>query len=1062
MSFSLTRVRLPQRRKDFLRRPRLLDWLHRTLHRKLTFISAPAGYGKTALLLDFAADVDATVCWYSLGSEPPELAVFFQHLVAAFQQRFPDFGPNLLGLLQTEVARDPRGLALELVNEMVLQVNDFCVLMLDDYHVAGETPSIVTLLEVMLDHLPDQVRLVLAGRSVYGIPAPRLYVRDELSVLNVQQLRFRADELQALVRQTEHRALTEEQAQRLLAAADGWIAALLLATRAGELGAPPTFTVAREHIFSFLAEEVLAQQSAPLRRLLLATALVEEFDESLCNYLLERDSTTSLLRELNERNLFVTQIESGGEPSYRYHQLFAEFLRERLWATEAEWARALHRRAAEWFAQRENWEQAVRQWLAIGERANAAMLMDRASPALYVAGRTELLGQWVEALTTPTDLLAQAPRLAIAQAKYLIDQGDTGDRPDFLLNLAEARLQTEGDTDQWVNALITHGRLRRFQNRLTEALALAQTAQAVLGSTHNHRWYQIKQLEGACALQQGDFQTAIAHAQMAMEGFRRLGAAHDLGLVLGLLASAWWQQENLFETQRCLVEALAIRRQLGHRIARVGALNDLAYLYHQTGRYAEVWELYDEALTLAQTAQATRDLAFIQNGRGDFLCEFEMWDEALAAYTLAREINEALQQQVSLANTYQGLAELERQRGHFNEAQYWWREAARVRGENTSAPRYQAGLGAIYLGMGQPALARESLGHALAQWGAEPRFQQEHALAHLRLAHLEFMEGHPSQALEQLGQALSRVARFGNDRSLVGPARHARDLLVYATQHWPDHAQLHSLLERVDQFRPGLAQFTRVEVTDRDGQILDLEVLAFGSGRVRRNGELLPTAAWASSRSRALFIYIAERGQVSKNDIALNFWPEYSPEKISSNFHATLWRIRHALGPEALRFDSDQYSISPKVHIWYDVAEFETHLQRADSPALAPAERVELWRQAIALYQDEYLKGVTLAWANQRRSELQARYIATLHRLADWECSRKHYGASQALYEKIIQLEPYHDEAHAGLMDCLVLFGQPNAARRHFLAYEKQLWAELNTSPPPALRERYEKLRHRR
>lgn len=1062
MPFSLTRVRLPQRRKDILRRPRLLDWLHRTLHRKLTFVSAPAGYGKTALLVDFAADVDATVCWYSIGSEPVELADFFQHLVAALQQRFPDFGLNLTSLLQTDMARDPRGLALELVNEMATHVNDFCVLMIDDYHVVGEIPAIVTLLEVMLDNLPDQVRLVLAGRSVYGIPAPRLYIRNELSVLNVQQLRFRADELQALVRQTEHRTLTDEQAHHLLTAADGWIAALLLASRSEELGAPLAATGAREHIFKFLADEVLAQQPAALQRLLLATALVEEFDESLSNYLLELETTGPLLHELNERNLFITQIGSNEEPHYRYHQLFAEFLRDRLWATKPEWARTLHRRAAEWFAQRERWEQAVGHWLAIGERSQAATLMDRAAPALYVAGRTELLDQWVKALTTPDNLLAQAPRLAIVQAKYLMDQGDQSDRLDTLLELAESRLQAEGDADQWANALITHGRLRHFQNRFPEALALAQQAEAALGEARTLRWYQIKQLEAACAIQQDDLQTAIAQAQIAMEGFRRLGATYDLSLVLSLLALAWWQQENLFETQRCLVEALAIRRQLGHRITLVEALNNLAYLYHQTGRYAEAWQLYEEAFTLAQTTRATRDLAFIQNGRGDFLCEFEMWDEALAAYTMAREINEALQQKISLANTYQGLADLERRRRRFNEAQHWWREAARVRGEDVASPRYQAGLGAIYLDMGQHVLAREALSHALALWEAETRFQQEHALAHLRLAQIEFVDERWSQALEQLGQALNRAARFGNDQILVSPARRARELLIYAVQQWPDHAQLRSLLERIEQFQPGLAQFSRGDTTPVIGQSMELEVLAFGPGRVRRNGELLPTSAWTSSRSRALFIYIAEHGQASKDEIALNFWPDYSPEKISSNFHATLWRIRRALGPEVLRFSGDQYGLSPSVNLWYDVAEFEAHLQQAASVAQTEVERAERWRQAIALYQDEYLKGITLEWANQRRTELQMLYIAALSQLADWECSLRHYDIAQSLYEKIIRMEPYHDEVHAGLMDCLVWLGQPNAARSHYLAYEKQLRIELNTEPPLPLRERYEKLRHLR
>jgi LuxR family maltose regulon positive regulatory protein len=964
--------------------------------------------------------------------------------------------------LQTAAGRDPRALGLELVNEMVARVNDFCVLMLDDFHLVGETPAIVTLLEVVLDNLPDHVRLVVAGRSVYGIPAPRLYVRDELSVLNVQQLRFRAHELQALVRQTRHTTLTEAQTEQLLTATDGWIAALLLATRTAEHGAWSAHTGAQEHLYTYLAEEVLEQQSPALRRLLLATAIVDEFDEPLCQHLLETDSVAGLLRELGERSLFVAQIESSEGFSYRYHQLFAEFLRTRLWATQAEWARALHRRAAEWFTRREDWERAVRHWLAIGERANAAALMDRAAPALYLAGRTQLLSQWVEALTSPTDILARAPRLALAHAKTLIDQGNFGAIPDRLLDLAEARLREAGDIDQLVSALVTRGMLRRFQNRIPEALELARAAQAVLGDTENYRGYQAKQLEGLCAFYLDQPQAAIALLQTAIAGFRRLGAAHDLGEALANLALIWWQQENLLEAQSCLVEALRIRRGLGHRIALASALNDVAYLYHQTGRYADAWELYEETLALARAAQAIRVLAVIQNGRGDFFCEFEAWDEALAAYTQAREINETLHQTASLGNTYHGLAELERRRGHFNEAQYWWREAARVRGEGPTAPRYQAGLGAIYLNMGQSDLAREALTQALRAWGSDTRFHQEHALTHLRLAQVEFTAGREPEALDQLAQALRLAARYGNDHGLLAQGRQARALLAHATAAWPHHAQLHSLLERVEQFQPGLAQFASAEPGRLQTQSLNLEVLAFGPGRVRRNGELLPNSAWTTVGSRALFFYMVERGQASKETIGLDFWPDFSPEKVNSNFHTTLWRLRRALGPEVVVFDADHYRLAPHVEVWYDVAEFEAHLQQAVSPALAPEEQAEQWRQAIALYQDDYLTDISFEWADQRRRELQRRYLEAIARLAEWEHGRKRYESAQALYEKLVSLDPYRDEAHAAIMDCLAQRGLIRAARAHFRAYEKRLRADLNIPPPAFLQELYDKLNHRK
>ncbi|HLF03067.1 MAG TPA: hypothetical protein VI547_13885, partial [Anaerolineales bacterium] len=360
MSVLLTRVHLPQRRKDLLRRVRLLDVLHRNLHRKLIFLSAPAGYGKTALLLDFAADLDARVCWYTVGPDHANLSTFAQHLIAAFQQRFANFGETgpLKSLLDAADQLEPDSLAAELVNEIVTHVTDFCIVMIDDFQFVGETPIITEFIEVLLEHLPDRVRLIIAGRSVYGIPAGPLYLQDHLATIGMSDLRFRPDELQALVRQNFHISVPVEQAAHLAALADGWAIALMIAARAIERGVTPKISGATDQIYAFLADEVLDRQPMPLRRLMLATAICDEFDEALSNYLL-KSQTHALLRELVDRNLFVVEIETGESVTYRYHQLFADFLRNRLSATDPKRAQALHRRAAQWFARHENWRAAV-------------------------------------------------------------------------------------------------------------------------------------------------------------------------------------------------------------------------------------------------------------------------------------------------------------------------------------------------------------------------------------------------------------------------------------------------------------------------------------------------------------------------------------------------------------------------------------------------------------------------------------------------------------------------------------------------------------------------------
>lgn len=211
MSILLTKVRAPQRRKDILHRVRLVDTIHQNLHRKLTYISAPAGYGKTTLLIDFANDVDAIVCWYLISPQDRDLVEFTRHIVAAFQQQIPQFGKELEEALSMPTAEhDPASLAAEIINEVERRIDDFCVLVLDDYHLAGENEVIVDFIENLLEHLPDHLRILIGSRSVYGIPTANLYIRDELITIGAEELRFRAEELQRLVRQNYHVRLFQE------------------------------------------------------------------------------------------------------------------------------------------------------------------------------------------------------------------------------------------------------------------------------------------------------------------------------------------------------------------------------------------------------------------------------------------------------------------------------------------------------------------------------------------------------------------------------------------------------------------------------------------------------------------------------------------------------------------------------------------------------------------------------------------------------------------------------------------------------------------------------------
>jgi len=1049
MSILITKVSLPERRKDVLRRARLIDALHQNLHRKLIFVSAPAGYGKTTLLVDFASDVNAVVCWYRISLEDTDLISFAQHLVAAFRQEFPQFGDGFIDTFSTSGTISPLIIATEFINEIVVHIDDYCVLMLDDYHLVGENQIIVDFIEILLEHLPDQVRVIIASRSIYGVPSTTLYVRDELATLGAQDLRFRADELQALVRQNHSFKLSDEQAADLALRSDGWIVAIMLAIRTMKHDKLPKFEEAVDQVYSFLAEEVVNQQQPKLQEFLLATSILDEFNEALCDHLLQTSSSGELLSELQERNLFISRIETNHGVSYRYHQLFSDYLRQRLVEIDFKRVQRLHARAANWYRQNDSWKLAIHHILEADESQKAALWMDQAATEFFVRGQQNILSHWYDALEK-VQLRDHAPRLLLYQAKIWTNQSAFGDA-EALLDVAEPLLRRDGDTDHVVNVAITRGMIRCFQGNFQTALALGEEAQtnlALKDRRESYWWYQADRLKGKSlsALNQTDlalecFQKAVTGLKSSLEevefSYQRAQREYDLAETLNDMGLACLRKGDLLQAQICFTDALKIKRKMrGNRGALSVALNNAGYVNYMIGNYAEAWLAYEEALEHARLSGWNRVLVDLYNSRSDLLRDIEEFDEAEISYSTAREIGESNHEQIALIDTYSGLSEFERIRGDYQQAFHWLREAARYRNDTFESPDYQAGLGAIYLEMGQNDLACEAFEKALDSWEIDSQPQQEQVRVAFLLGAAYYRQKRSQRAQETLTKALKWSAQLGYDQFLVVAGRRCKDFVSYAVTTWPDHTQLKSIAQRIEQAPAGLANF-REKASPSEIPETHLEVRGFGPGQVWLNGELIPRAKWRSSGALALFFYIIQHGEVRKEEVGLEFWPEFSAAKISSNFHATLWRVRQALGErEIISFRDKKYFLNPCVTIWFDVSEFHNQMTCAEDVELSSTQRTDHFRQAIALYRGNYLEEIFMDWSIRKSDELKRMYLRALADLAEWENDRRRFDNAISLYEKVLEGDPYSDSIHLALMQCLADAGSPTMAKAHYQKYE--------------------------
>jgi LuxR family transcriptional regulator, maltose regulon positive regulatory protein len=345
-----TKLHVPRPRPGFLVRPRLLQRLTEGTAGALTLVCAPAGFGKTSLLGDWARRSRQPVAWLSLDGGDSDPTRFWRYVAAALDQLRPGVGQRVEALFQG--GQPPLEAVLTvLVNELV-QGSEAVVLVLDDYHLI-EGPAVHQSLELLLERLPSQLRLVLASRADPPLPLARLRAGGQLTELREADLRFTREEAAELLRTAVGTELSEAAVTALGDQTEGWVAGLQLAALSlkgqDDVGAfVEGFSGGHRYVLDYLTEEVLDRQPQKLRAFLLETSILERLSGPLCDAVTGRSDSQELLEQAERANLFLHPLDEV-RGWWRYHHLFADLLRARLQQEQPpDRVEELHRAAAAW------------------------------------------------------------------------------------------------------------------------------------------------------------------------------------------------------------------------------------------------------------------------------------------------------------------------------------------------------------------------------------------------------------------------------------------------------------------------------------------------------------------------------------------------------------------------------------------------------------------------------------------------------------------------------------------------------------------------------------------
>jgi len=796
LSAPLLRSKLvrPNEGPDLLERTRLVDALAAHGDRPLSLVVADAGYGKTTLLVAASRRLRRPVLWYSLLGSDADPAVFGRHLLAAFRADEPKFGKDFERVLE-ELKPGPRSgeiLGGVLANAVAALKGPPRLLVLDDFHEVAHDPGVVAMVETLLRHPSDRLKIWIAARSTPPLTLERLRARGDMFELDSAQLAFTREEIERLFADVLKRPLEGDAAADLESTTRGWPTALHLVHAALERAPGTTVNDAlgalRDSpldLHAYLSSEVYARLDPPSRRLLERTAALEHFDLPLAQELSGEPETRALLAALTRRGL-LRSFGQGLSATYACPDLVRSFVRRSTEEAQGEAAwRALEADTATALRARGDNERALRHALRAGRDGDAVQLLLATAPTLLREGRAGALLEFIAALSPAA--LAQDGKLRRLRGDAHQALGHWNEaEEDYEAALAAARAALDREAEAC--ALLGLGKVWNLRGRHDEVLGIAERALAGGQGLPLEVRVRLLQTKAAAHFYLGQFAASVA----LLDQVRALLAAPDVDLpqtdlivpTVHNLAIAYAAQGRYREASAEFRAALAQVRGAASPRAPL-YLSNLATLLLEIGEWGEARSAAEEGLAAAQRFGNRMHETMCHEALAEVLAHAGDLDGALASLRRAEELNAGLRMDIVAADLLALRGRIFCARGQYRRAVEFMTRALDHLETRPDAPRrtsFLTQLAWCELRAGRPHVARDRLAREVPAVDQGENDDQRMRV-HYWLAEAQLALGESEkEAAHHVAVALERVRVRGYEHFLRIQAREEPAPLVFALE----------------------------------------------------------------------------------------------------------------------------------------------------------------------------------------------------------------------------------------------------------------------------------------
>ncbi len=1069
---SLAKVIVPRRRKEILTRPRLLKMMYQFLDKKLVFVSAPAGYGKTSMLIDLCYHSELPFCWLALDVLDQDPQRFLAYFIASLAQRFAGFGGESRELLSRFKALDGEleNILISLANEVYERIPQHFVLVLDDYHLVGDVPLIRDFINRFVQLVDENCHLVLSSRTLIDLPdLPLLIARDQVGGLDLSELAFRADEIRALLAQNYALQISEETAEALAAESEGWITALQLSGPGIAEGMTNKLKVARAAgvgLFDYLSQQVLSQQTEEIRLFLLRSSLMEEFDADLCQRTLatlygDKQDWSALLQTILQNNLFALPVGGAGK-WIRYHHLFRDFLQARLAQERPHEVFPILQGLAQAYEARGEWERAYHVCKRLGDLEALSSLIERA--ALHLMSRALVtLDSWLEDL--PPSILTSRPGILSIRGTLAYVKGNLTDGLAWL-NQAESLFLAKGDAFGLALTLARRATAYRFLGDYEAALRDAEQAIQLTQTSDLQRLVHADALreKGLALFHKGQLRQAVLFLEQSLNLYVRLNDTSHIPILSMETGMAYRTMGKEEEAMRLYHQALRIWKEEGNVSWQATLLNNLGVLYFLRGEYEQAVLSLEDGLACAQHAKSARMEGLLLTSLGDVYAEVGEVSLAWQSYQRAEEPAQETGDRFLIVYLNLMRASLALQQDDVSQARHWLEQVEAA--ETEARSNYEYGLfrlteGKLLLHEARFSEAVASLETAGACFTDHGR-KLEAAQSRLWLATAYSHAGETTRAREILKELLDWR---------TGSPSHAFLLSAWQARRWLNGLQadvevgrqVRTLLQQAARAAKRLPTVRRqVRRLSRSVQApaVGLSIQALGPARVSVAGKMLTLADWQTQSVRDLFFYFLTLSEpASKEQIGAVLWPEVEePARLRLRFKNEIYRLRRAVGKDTiLLFENERYAFNRNMEYEYDVEAFVSYLQRAQDSE-EEEQKILYYQKALDLVNGPFLEDIEAAWVLAERERHNRAFISSSLALAALLKKRKRFDQALAACQRAIQFDPVYESAYREAMEIAALSGNRADVVRWYEACQKAMRQELDLPVSAETQTLYERL----